>query len=251
VGVIAVPFAALGLPWLLPMVPRRRRRTGPVALLVACILGGAANTAKAELPTDETPAWWNMEMRYGSVNLDDQGLRDTYGASGHDLFQVEIGPQLWRFFEVDAGFAYLRDVATTLDANGEPSGTESRYTLAPLTLDATFRLHVLDEQPFVPFVRAGMDYVIWNEAWQAGASTDRNRGAKGGYHYGFGGQILLDTFNRRRASILEAGTGINDTWVTVEWRRQRVEPGKVLFFNNSEGTSFSSTVLSIGLKLDY
>ena len=35
--------------------------------------------------------------------------------------------------------------------------------------------------------------------------------------------MLLDIFARDRASLLEARTGINDTWITFEWRRQSID----------------------------
>ena len=45
-------------------------------------------------------------------------------------------------------------------------------------------------------------------------------------------------------SRLEAGTGITDTFVTVEWRQQIVG-------EDSGGLTFSGDVISVGLKLDH
>ena len=244
-----VPLSMMVLPLALVGALTRRRR-GVAAASAACALAVAA-PARAELPQDETDAHWNVELRYGSVDLEDTGLTDTYGTNGHDIFEFEFGPQFYQFAELDIGIGYYRDKATATDEDGNPSGEETRFTMFPITLDVTLRGHILDEQPFVPFARIGLDYTLWREARVLEAGTDATRGSKAGWHWGLGGQLLLDTFARRRASRLEANTSINDTWLTVEYRRVYVDPGSFLFFDNSAGTSFSRSELMIGLKLDY
>lgn len=244
-----LPLSAMGLPiFLAAALVRRRRMVAGVAAGTALLV---AAPARAELPTDDTEAHFNVELRYGSVKLEDEGLQQTYGTNGHDIFEVEFGPQFFQVAEIDLGLGYYRDTAVTTDADGNASGEETRFTMLPISLDLTLRAHILDEQPLVPFVRAGLDYSLWREAWVVGESKEVNRGAKAGWHWGVGGQLLLDTFARRRASRLEANTGINDTWLTVEYRAVTMEPGEFLFFDNSAGTSFSHTELMVGIKLDY
>ena len=79
------------------------------------------------------------------------------------------------------------------------------------------------------------------------------RGAKFGTHTGLGLQVLLDTFQPRRASLLEAQSGINDTWITFEWRRQRVDGRSRPWTSNDAPNllQFDGDAYMVGLKLDY
>ena len=117
-------------------------------------------------------------------------------------------------------------------------------TWYPLALDGTLRGQFFDEQLLVPYARYGYDYIIWNEKWDDGnGGKNKISGAKTGSHYGYGVSILLDAFAKSRASLLEAQTGINDTFLTVEWRRQAVDTGS--------GLIFSGESITAGLKLDF
>ena len=58
-----------------------------------------------------------------------------------------------------------------------------------------------------------------------------------------GVNILLDVFQPGRASRLEANSGITDSYISIEWRKQSVGTGS--------GLSFSGEAVMIGLKLDH
>ncbi len=125
----------------------------------------------------------------------------------------------------------------------------------PLALDATFRAHFVDEQPVVPFVRYGWDYVLWSEKHDVGTEKETVQGGKFGTHFALGGNVLLDVFQPGRASFLETQTGINDTWITIEWRRQRVDarnaPWGGRLANAQNALDFSGDAFTVGLKLDW
>ena len=82
-------------------------------------------------------------------------------------------------------------------------------------------------------------------------------GVKFGWHFGVGGNFLLDFIAPERASQLEEVTGVNDTYITFEWRRQFIEPEYAGFSFDGEqdsshrGFDFSGDVFTIGLKLDF
>ena len=59
-----------------------------------------------------------------------------------------------------------------------------------------------------------------------------------------GGNLLLDTFAPGRASLLEAQSGINDTYVVFEFRSQDIGEAR-------EELSFKGTSYTVGLKFDY
>lgn len=246
-------LGALGLPLLLVGALTRRRRT----LAAGAVLSGVLLTtpAHAAMPTDETEAHWNVEFRAGAVDYKEEDIIAIYGGGNRGIFALEFGPQLFRFAEFDVGVGYSRMKGITTDADGQPSGEEARFTLVPFTFDITLRGHFLDEQPVVPFARIGFDYSFFRDARVPleGEDVSAIKGSKAGWHYAFGGQILLDWFDRRRASRLEATSGINDTWLTFEWRRVIINEDRTFLgvFDNSAGFELSRTELSIGLKLDY
>ena len=163
-AVIAVPLLA-GL---------LRRRTGFAAMALCGML--LAPTAQAEddpwWKQDQTPAHGNFELRYGVIDLEDEDINTVYGESPANLLQMEFGGQIHSVLEIDGGFGFLQELAFTVAEGGARSGERTMLTWFPLSIDATLRAHFVDEQPLVPFVRYGWDYVIWSER------TDNDSGGK-------------------------------------------------------------------------
>lgn len=243
---------ALGLTASAFAIALRRRRSAWVgALLGAVVLG--ASTARAEEPVspvlakDSTLAWSSFEAGYEFLTVKQTGLRDVYGPMFGSV-RLEGGPQFFRVFEIDLGVGVLTKKGNTLDDSGVVSTEVARMTWLPLSLGATARVHVLDEQPVVPYVSAGLDWVFYREnALDAEGVADKSTritGSKNGWHWGAGANILLDLFAPARASRLEAATGINDTWLTLGYKQQRVGP-------NAGGFDFSGWALAVGVKVDY
>jgi hypothetical protein len=234
-------------------VARRRRPLGlrgwsalATALLLAPAVALAAEGAggKKGPVRDLTSTRGNFEIRYGSIDVSDANIRSVYGSSGNNILQLEVGPQLFRLFELDVGIGFFQEIDHTIASDGAASTEKTMLTWFPLTLDGTARLQFWDEQILVPHARIGFDYLMWNEKWDDGSGgKDMIRGAKAGNHFGLGGALLLDPLAPARASLLEAQSGINDTFVIVEWRRQNVSDG--------QGLDFSGTMVTVGLKLDF
>jgi len=193
---------------------------------------------------DETPAWGNFEIRYGSFELEDDSVNSVYGEAASNVLFLEAGPQIFRFLELDVGIGRLSSKSFTVDGDTEESAEATRFQVWPFSLSATARLHIFDEQWLVPFAQWGVDYVMWNERWDdGGGDIQTMSGAKMGQHMAIGGNLLLDPLGAQRASLLESQTGINDTFIVVEWRRQTVDDG--------QGLNLSGDSLTVGLKLDY
>lgn len=239
---------------------RSRRASSLAALLVALSVPGLA---QAQGRDDDDDPWWrqdmtparaNFEIRYGTISLLDERLDLVYRDAPHNLLQAEVGPQLFRYAEVDFGFGFFQELAKTTTEDGSlQSGEVTMLTWFPFSLDATARAHVLDEQPAVPFFRYGWDYVLWSEKSDNGlGGKDTIRGAKFGTHTGLGVDLLLDLLSPGRASFLEAQTGINDSWLTIEWRNQHIDGRKRPWSGRTEsGLDFSGSALMFGLKLDW
>jgi hypothetical protein len=250
-GLLALAGAAL----------RRRRRIAP-ALLGAALVGAlAATPAHAVEDEDDdgiddrlqvedranrdlTSAWGNFEVRYGVITLRDENLTRVYGAGGNNVLFLEIGPQIYRFLELDLGAGFFQELAFTVDAQGNPGSQRTMITAIPLAVTPVLRAHFLDEQFLVPYAGLGMSWWMWNEKVDnAAGGKDTISGSKFGWHWSVGLNLLLDTFSRSRASMLEAQTGINDSWFTIEFRRQVIE--------GDQGIFFSGDVITAGLKLDF
>ena len=252
----------LGWGIMVGLLAMARRRVAAVAAMaiVASLLAPKASAQEVKddrFAPDLTPAWANFEVRYGWVNLVDPDLDTVYGTTSNNILQLEVGAQLYRYVEIDLGFGLLQELAFQIDSAGSRSSQKTMMTWFPLALDVSGRLHVFDEQILVPYVRVGGDLIFWQELADAsGGGKSKVGGTKLGWHFGVGGNFLLDFIAPTRASQLEAATGINDTYLTFEWRRQFVAPeyGGFSFKGDQDsghaGFDFSGDVFTIGLKLD-
>jgi hypothetical protein len=208
------------------------------ALLILCPLAQAGDAFHMKNSS--------MEFRVGPAALADSNIQAVYGEQGNQLFFLESGLQMFRVLEFDAGIGLLRESDPALGQDsGEESGYTTRLSLLPVSLSGTFRLDLFDGQPLVPFASGGVDYWLWTEQQNTGEGYLQGTSTKGGklgYHYGFGVNVLLDTFAQERASRAEARWGIEDSYLVVEYRLQETLA--------EEGLAFGGSVISAGLKID-
>lgn len=268
-GVAAWPLALVGLFGL-----RRRRGIFSVGALVAVgLLSSSVALAQDEpapdskdMPEDAdspfvfedgngdlTEAWASVEVRYGLYRGTDARIDAVYGNGAENesiasasSVMVEFGPQLYRVVEIDFGFGYMPRGGFTVDDDNKPSATVAKLAIVPLSASITPRLHIFDEQPVVPFASIGGDWWLFRER-KGLAESDKKEilsGSKFGWHWELGLNFLLDVLDRRRASLLEAQSGINDSWLTLSYRRQVIE-------STGTGFNFSGNTLEAGLKLDF
>ena len=179
-----------------------------------------------------------FEARYGDQTFDDPVMDQVFGDS-HRIFWIEYGMTLFELTEFTVASGLYKDPGYRIDAAGNPSADKDTMQAIPFSVDATFRLDVLPEQPIVPFAGFGYDYWLWEESWTGGEKS----GGKSGTHTSMGVNILLDIFQPERASRLEASSGITDSYISIEWRKQSI--------GNEKGLSFSGEAVMIGLKLDH
>jgi hypothetical protein len=260
----------------------RRHRIWPVAGLLA---SGAAYAGDGP-QRDDSKSYGSFELRYGALQFDDHladgtscadlstptgtcALRAVYGTGGANVLTVGFGGDLLAMLQgdpdkryrptsvlqADVQLGFLQKLAYTTSATGESSGERTMITTWPLGAGLKVRAHIWDEQIFVPYLRAGADVVPWSEKWDnASGGKDVLRGTKYGANLAVGGQILLDGLARSRASLLEAQTGVNDTYLTVEYRRNDTcVPWKcgATAGQDAEGLAFSGSQLTFGLALGF
>ena len=210
---------------------------------------------------DQSRRLGTFEMRYGNLTFDDRSgvVPTVYDETNNDGLYLEFGPQIFQVLEFKAGLGFYQDTAWTIDPDsGTRTADRTMLTWAPLSLSATLRLHFFDEQPVVPFITRGIDHLVWREKADDGEGGKTTiEGAFQGKHRAYGVNVLLDVFSPRRAGLLEAQSGINDTWIVLEWRDRQtwdrvvdpdVEPTEPV---PGEGISFAGTVFTAGLKLDF
>ena len=237
---------AVGVLALCGLLVARSRRAAPIAAALAVTAVGApAHASDSEWPQSGTSiadfVGGSFEARYSSLEFSDENLTQVFGSKGHNALWLEMGPTFFELVELTGALGYYAETGSRVDAEGNRSAEDDTMLAIPLTVDATFRLDVLPEQLIVPFVGIGYDYWLWQESWTGG---NKVQGSKTGTHTTMGAHLLLDLFQPRRASRLEASSGITDTFITIEYRSQVIG-------EEADGLTFSADAVSIGLKLDY
>jgi len=236
----------LGLLGLLSVFSRRR------LVPMAALLVGLSLPAQADADWPQKVKGWNevkgqtVEIRYGPIYFEDDSITSIFGETGNNMLMIEFGPTIYDLVEIKGSIGYFHGEASRVSASGASSSQTDYLNLYPVAVDVTGRLDVLPEQPVVPFAGVGRDYFFWREAWEGGGGSGNENisGGKSGWHTTYGAHILLDTFNGRRASKLQAVTGITDSYITVEYRNQEIG-------ESQDGLKFSGNTLTFGLKFDH
>ena len=198
------------------------------------------------LGTVEEPkkkAWSTFnDVRYGPITMQSEVLNAVFTGSNHQVLYAETGGALYNILGISVGAGLIRENGFLLGADGTASTQEDRLSVIPLQASGIFRLDVFNDQILVPFATGGIDYWVWQEKWTNGTVEEQVSGGKLGYHYSFGGQILLDRFDEASASLLEVKRGVEDTYLSIEYRVQEFE---------GEGLSFNSDSVTFGIRFQY
>jgi hypothetical protein len=192
---------------------------------------------------EKRPAWRAFsDLRYGPIELESEVITAVFTASNHQVLFAETGGALYDILGVSVGAGLIREKGFLLGVDGTTSTQEDMLSVIPLQANGLLRLDFFNEQVLVPFATAGVDYWIWQEKWTNGDLEEQIFGGKMGYHYSVGGQILLDRFDESSASLLEVTRGVQDTYLSVEYRVQEFD---------TEGLSFDSNSITVGIRFQY
>ncbi len=244
-GSIGLALAGLGA-----AVSRRRRGSAVVGVALVTLGLAAAPAASAQDPIDEEPGLRDrlaergtFAARYGNVSFDSSDVNAVLNQGESQMLWVEAGPRLFKQAELTLGLGRMKEPGKLVTLSQRVSGEDATLRAIPLSANATLRGEFFEDQPVVPYATAGVEYWLVEEEISASSTADPvTSGGMFGYHYGFGGNLLLDVFDRRRASLLQARTGIDNTWLTVEYRVRSVSDDDLVL---------SGSTLGFGLKLDY
>ncbi len=161
--------------------------------MTLALLGGLAARARAETP--DRPHEWNAEFRFSTVYYPDADetpgvgpvgytaggvpkssspFKAIYGSKHRLLSQLEVDRDLWQGFgslAVGGSIGYAEFYGHGISAATlEQGGATSSFHVLPLKLLATYRFDPFVPQgvPIVPFVRGGLDWVVYWNAMQSG-----------------------------------------------------------------------------------
>jgi hypothetical protein len=231
---------ALGLLGGLAAAVARRRSA---ALLAVPLVGLFASVPDAHAQDAlKARRQGNISVEMGLVQFDDPAITRVIGDTGNQLYTVQWGPHLIKQIELTGGVGYFKeDAKGVLEAGGR---TDTSITIKglPLTANLMVRLDFWDDQIIVPFAGVGGDVWFWKQEPYSGSGS--LSGAKYGWHWEAGGQLLLDRVDPGAASKLQATTGIDNTWLVVDYHPQVV--GK-----EEDGLYFTGQVFGFALKFDY
>ncbi len=241
------------------MTMRSNRPHCPFAYALLIGLLGLAATpvvAHAEAATEhptESPKWFTTSLSFGAFWINDSNIQASYTDSGKFMTRLNVGFVPWSRYvhaEVSLGLGFLQfpGKAQFISSGGD-SADSVMLTMFPLSLDLLVGADIVEEQPVVPYGGVGLAWTLWREH-ETGDGEEWTGDRIGGSAF-FGVGLLLDRLEPKRAARIDAKSGINDAYLTVEGRYSKVEAQRRDGEWLSDGLTFSGWSLHVGLKLAY
>jgi hypothetical protein len=220
-----------------------------LALLLLLSLPAVAHAADAKTIPEESPKRVNAEVRFGGLFLQDDNLQASYGTGGEFFTTVEVGLVPWSKYvhlEIDFSFGFSQFKGTQSFIDGGSSADQTMMTFFPLGVDLTVGLDLVYEQPVMPYGGVGFNLTPWRE--NNLESSGEWSGVKFGPQVFFGGAFLLDVIEPTRSRALDAASGINDVYLTVEGRYRNLQTSVQSGVVNNQGLNLGGWSVSGGLK---
>jgi len=228
------------------------------ALSAALIAFGIARSASAQ-GTDEFGAYGGkersgqkespqhaaFELRFGPYrpNVDSEfagatPFEDTFGNDTRWLVGIEVDWQALRiphFGSIGPGFGwgYTKFGADAPLSDGTGTSAQ-RTTLAimPMYVVGVLRVDFLAKDtaiPLVPYGKLGFGYALWWSGDGDGAAHGDDgtlgRGASYGWQFALGLMLLLDFMDRDSAVMIDNTTGVNNSYLFLEWYQSHIGTG--------------------------
>jgi len=188
---------------------------------------------------EQSPIRWMWDLRAGMFipDIDSEfggGAKpyaDIFGSDPKMAWRTELS---WQFYRgigslavgADIGFFYRSGKALLED--GTKSGDSTSFTMLPAGLKLVYRFDWLQTKyhvPLVPYGKGGLIYNLWwitdgdgsVATWNLDGGGGKARGGTYGYEFALGLSLLLDFFDPESAGNLERESGINNSYMFVEW----------------------------------
>lgn len=170
-----------------------------------------------EDPTSFSRFFGNKTRWHVGLELDWQALRVPYFGS--------IGAGLGMGFTSFEGATFTQD--------SEKAGRATSLSILPMHAVGVVRVDTLAVDagvPLVPYAKLGVGYALWwTDNGRGSLSRNRDtraplRGASNGLVWALGGMLLLDAFDEVAAADLDSTSGINHSYVYLEWFNSDLDP---------------------------
>lgn len=213
----------------------------------------------------ETERSMVLDVRFGGYypNVDaefgDAGspFRDVYGSSDRLLFQLGLDKVIFDGFGQvgvggSVGYAEFWGHGTYADEAGGTAVDATSFKVMPLFAHVVYRFDWLAQKGGVPLAPYGKLGLGGNVFWSTdGVGSVSGGGDAAGFRWGFvaaaGLALHLDFFDPRLAAEFDRDSGVNDSWLVVEYGRMTADGLGI-----SDGLDLSdSEVLSFGLAFDF
>ena len=193
----------------------------------------------------ESPQRWALEFRGAlySPNIDSDGAlngatpyKDTFGTMKRLAVQLEVDYQAVRIPHLGTlgpglavGLTEMSNNTYILGHPNEPAAEQTTLDIYPMYLVAVLRADVLKRDlkiPLVPYVKGGLGLALWRASNDAGTSTYtipntttsvKGEGHTWGTQLAAGLMFNIDVFDPVGAGNLDQSTGINNTYIFVEY----------------------------------
>jgi hypothetical protein len=200
-------------------------------LLAAVAVLSLATGAQAE----ESPRTGSVELRLSGYhpNIDQEfgGLatpyRDSFGGRRGWMGRIGVSKELYHGVgTVEGGLSagYWEMYGHGHLADGSVAADSTALKVVPLSLMLTYRFDWVAEQvgvPLAPYVRVSLDRMQWWVTKGSGDSTQS--GATHGYSFTGGMALLLDFFDPSLAREMDRDTGINHTYLFVDFTKSHID----------------------------
>ena len=232
-------------------------RRATLILVSVVLLGRGASPAFAAPAGAETiqesPKHFQTGLSFGAYWLGDETIQSVYGSQGRFFPKLSFGfVPVSKIFHIETNFTlgFIQFQGSELFVStGDASADKIWMTIFPIGVDLLVGVDIADEQPVVPYGGIGFAVTLWREH-ETGDGQEWT-GDRFGYSGFFGVAVLLDWIERTRSRKLDASTGINDAFLTLEGRysdvKRQIRDGVV----TTEGLDFSGWSFTAGIKLVY
>ncbi|OQW54419.1 MAG: hypothetical protein A4S09_05950 [Proteobacteria bacterium SG_bin7] len=176
---------------------------------------------------------------YSPSNLynagNDNSFDDIYGSASPVIVHVDYE---WKLF---SGFGKMgiRAGSGVFFANGNGRFDDGEaalegYTLLmlPNNVSAIIYLQFWDRQPLIPYAEGGVDAIVFNEYRDDGNPTFGRFGGSLAAHVSLGGLLPLNIFDRLGMIRIDQEYGINNMYISAEYRIVTHVAGVFDFSNN-------------------
>jgi hypothetical protein len=127
-------------------------------------------------------------------------------------------------FGPGVGFGYTKFTGEAFLEDGTTADDETTLSILPMYLVGVLRVDVISKTtpvPLVPYAKFGLGYAMWwtSDGRGVARAGDGSRGedTSWGGQFALGGMLLLDALDRRAAASMDAGNGVNSSYVFLEW----------------------------------